>query len=63
MNILQHTDKYARFTTNAHTAHAKHFRIYDCFERGYVIMLNGKVIGIADNIVLAQHFAINYKGV
>ena len=62
MNTLTHTRKFHRFTTNAHTALAKHFRIYDCLDRGYVIMTDGKVIGTADTIVQAQQFAINYRG-
>ena len=63
MNELKHTRKFHRFTTNAQTANAKHFRIYDCLDRGYVIMTDGKVIGTADTIVQAQQFAINYKEV
>lgn len=41
----------------------KKFRIYDCLSRGYVVMLGGAVIHTADNIVQAQQFAINYRGV
>ena len=63
MNILTHTRKFHRFTTNAQTPNAKHFRIYDALDRGYVIMTDGKVIGTADTIVQAQQFAINYRGV
>lgn len=62
MNALQHGRKFTRFTVNAHTMQAQHFRIYDCLDRGYVIMTDGKVIGTADTIVQAQQFAINYKG-
>ena len=62
MNALQHTRKFHRFTVNAQTAQAKHFRFYDCLDRGYVIMTDGKVIGTADTIVQAQQFAINYRG-
>ena len=63
MNILSHSRKFHRFTTNAQTAQAQHFRIYDALDRGYVIMTDGKVIGTADTIVQAQQFAINYRGV
>lgn len=64
MYVLTHSKKFHRFTINAYTQNAKHFRIYDCLERGYVIMFDGKVIGIADDIVQAQHFIIeNYKAV
>lgn len=62
MNQLTISRKFHRFTVNAQTAQAKHFRIYDCLGRGYVIMTDGKVIGTADNIVQAQQFAINYRG-
>ena len=62
MNQLTISRKFFRFTINAQTAQAKHFRIYDCLDRGYVIMTNGKVIGTADTIVQAQQFAINYRG-
>ena len=62
MHELKHTRKFHRFTTNAHTANAKHFRIYDAFNRGYVIMTDGKVVGTADTLAQAQQFAINYKG-
>lgn len=62
MNILTHSRKFHRFTVNAQTIFAKHFRIYDCLDRGYVIMTDGKVIGTADTIVQAQQFAINYRG-
>ena len=55
--------KFWRFTTNALTPIAKHYRIYDCLDRGYVIMTDGKVIGVADDIVQAQEFIKNYKGV
>ena len=60
MNELTISRKFHRFTTNAQTANAQHFRIYDCANRGYVIMTNGKVIGTTDTIVQAQLFAINY---
>ena len=63
MNQLTISKKnYFRFTVNAQTAQAKHFRFYDCLDRGYVIMTDGKVIGTADTIVQAQQFAINYRG-
>ena len=62
MNELRHTRKFHRFTTNSQTAFAKHFRFYESLSHGYVIMLNGKVIGTADTIVQAQQFAINYRG-
>lgn len=62
MNELKRTRKFHRFTVNAQTAQAKHFRFYDCLERGYVIMTDGKVVGTADTIVQAQQFAINYRG-
>lgn len=62
MNQSTFSGKFHRFTVNAQTAQAKHFRIYDCLDRGYVIMTDGKVIGTADTIVQAQQFAINYRG-
>lgn len=62
MNQLTISRKFFRFTVNAQTANAQHFRIYDCSDRGYVIMTKGKVIGTADTIVQAQQFAINYRG-
>ena len=62
MNILTHTRKFHRFTINAQTAQAKHFRIYDSLSHGYVIMTNDKVIGTADTIVQAQQVAISYRG-
>lgn len=55
MNQLTISKNFFRFTINA-----KHFRIYDCLDRGYVIMTDGKVIGTADTIVQAQQFAIAY---
>lgn len=58
MNTLTHTNKFHRFTTKTAT-----FRFYDCLDRGYVIMTNGKVIGTVDTLAQAQQFAINYKGV
>ena len=61
MNSLQQGRNFYRFITNAYTAQAQHFRIYDCLSRGYVIMTNGKVIGTTDNFVQAQQFAINYS--
>lgn len=61
MNSLQHTRKFFRFITNAHTPQAQVFRIYDGLERGYVIMTNGQVIGTADTLAQAQQFAINYR--
>lgn len=60
MNQLTISRKFFRFTTNAQTANAQNFRIYDCTNRGYVIMTNGKVIGTADTLVQAQQFAIHY---
>lgn len=62
MNTLTHSRKFHRFTVNAQTAQAKHFRFYDSISNGYVIMTDGKVIGTADTIVQAQQFAINYRG-
>lgn len=62
MNELQHGRKFHRFTTNAQTAHAKHFRFYDCLARGYVIMTDGKIIGTTDTLAQAQQIAIEYKG-
>lgn len=62
MNQLTFSRKFHRFTVNAQTAKAKHFRFYDCLDRGYVIMTDGKVVGTADTIVQAQQFAVNYKG-
>ena len=62
MNTLTFSRKFHRFTTNAYTAQARHFRFYDCLDRGYVIMTDGKVVGTADTIVQAQQFAINYRG-
>lgn len=62
MNTLTHSRKFHRFTTNAQTAQARHFRFYDSVSHGYVIMANGKVVGTADTIVQAQQFAINYRG-
>lgn len=62
MNQLTITRKFHRFTVNAQTAKAKHFRIYDSISHGYVIMTDGKVIGTADTIVQAQQFALNYQG-
>ena len=60
MNQLTISRKFHRFTVNAQTAQAKHFRFYDCLERGYVIMTDGKVIGTADTIVQAQAYAQAY---
>ena len=60
MNTLSHSRKFHRFTTNTQTPFAKHFRIYDALDRGYVIMTDGKVIGTAWDIVQAQQVAINY---
>ena len=57
MNQLTISRKFFRFTVNA-----QHFRIYDCLDRGYVIMTDGKVVSTADTIVQAQQFAINYQG-
>lgn len=57
MNVLTITSKFYKLTTATRT-----FRIYDCLDRGCVIMTNGKVIGTADTIVQAQQFAINYRG-
>lgn len=36
------------------------FRIYDCLDRGYVIMTEGKVIGTADTLVQAERKCKNY---
>lgn len=63
MYAMKHSRKFWRFTVNALTPMAKYYRIYDCFDRGYVIMTDGKVIGTADNIVKAEEFIKNYKGV
>ena len=63
MYQLTRSRKFWRFTVNALTPMARHFRIYDCYNRGYVIMADGKVIGIADDIVQAQKFIKNYRGV
>lgn len=61
MNQLTISKKnYFRFTVNAQTDKAQHFRIYDCLDRGYVIMTEGKVIGTADTIVQAQACAQAY---
>lgn len=60
MNELKHTRKFHRFTVNAQTAQAKHFRFYDSVSHGYVIMTDGKAIGTADTIVQAQQFALAY---
>lgn len=57
MYTLTITNKFHKLTTATKT-----FRIYDCLDRGYVIMTDGKVIGTADTIVQAQQFAINYRG-
>lgn len=39
------------------------FRIYDCLERGYVVMTHtGTMVGVADDIVQAQQLATAYKG-
>ena len=39
------------------------FRIYDCLERGYVVMTHtGTIVGVADDIVQAQQLATAYKG-
>ena len=63
MYAMKHSRKFWRFTVNAFTPNAKHFRIYDCLERGYVIMTDGKVIGEADTIVQAEAFIKSYQGV
>ena len=63
MYALTHSRKFWRFTTDAFTPMAKHYRIYDCFDRGYVIMTDGKIIGTANTITQAQEFIKNYKGV
>ena len=60
MNILSTSRKFHRFTVNAHSSLAKHFRIYDALDRGYVIMTDGKVVGTAWTIVQAQQMAIDY---
>lgn len=44
------------------TTGTKKFRIYDCLDRGYVVMLNGVVIHTADSIVQAEQFALHYRG-
>lgn len=61
MNQLSISKKnYFRFTVNAQTDKAQHFRIYDCLDRGYVIMTDGKVIGTADTLVQAQQMIVSY---
>lgn len=55
MNELRNMGKYHRLTYNG-----KVFRIYDCLDRGYVVMTDGKVIGTADNNVQAMNFAKAY---
>lgn len=60
MNTLSISRKFHRFTVNAQTPFAKHFRIYDALDNGYVIMTDGKVIGTAWDIVQAQQVAIDY---
>jgi hypothetical protein len=60
MNILTHSRKFHRFTTDTQTLFARHFRIYDALDRGYVIMTDGKVIGTADNFIQAQEIAVAY---
>jgi hypothetical protein len=60
MNTLTHSRKFHRFTINAQSPIEKHFRIYDALDRGYVIMTDGKVIGIADTIAQAQAYAQAY---
>lgn len=46
---------YHRFSTLFHK-----FRIYDCLDRGYVVMADGKVIGTADTLPQAERKCKNY---
>ncbi len=39
------------------------FRIYDCLDRGYIVMTHtGTMVGVADDIVQAQQVATEYRG-
>jgi hypothetical protein len=46
---------YHRFSTLLHK-----FRIYDCGEQGYKVLADGKFIGVADSLPLAERMAKNY---
>ena len=51
--IMKHY--YHRFSTLLHK-----FRIYDCGEQGYKVLADGKFIGMADSLPLAERMAKNY---
>ena len=53
MNSITTAKNYTRLTTATAT-----FRIYDTGLNGYAVMLNGKVIGYADNEPLAIRLAM-----
>lgn len=58
MNRLFIRKNYWQFITRNHK-----FRIYDCLERGYIVMTHtGTMVGVAYDFVQAQNLAIAYRG-